>query len=202
MSQHTSPARHDSCDPRKQGARTVQHRRRQRPRRRGGERGKRGCRTEQRVSSHERARVSGGVALVVGRSQFRRTKQQGDVARLIKCHIAARSGAGAAATAECNSSAPRQRQQFGDGMLSLIIAVKWASGVPNAVARAHADPLRDWAVLLELLRKRLLGLERLVGRPAIAGQRHAEIRTRRAGGLHAPNAPCRATAAAAALRTW
>ena len=35
---------------------------------------------------------------------------------------------------------------------------------PNFVARAHADPLRDWSVLLQLLGERLLCLEGLVGR--------------------------------------
>ena len=46
---------------------------------------------------------------------------------------------------------------------------------PNAVARAHADPLRDRAVLLHLLGERLLDSQRLVCR--LGGQgRRAEAR--------------------------
>ena len=36
--------------------------------------------------------------------------------------------------------------------------------LPNLVARAHADPLRDRSVLLQLLSERLLGLQAFVGR--------------------------------------
>jgi len=38
------------------------------------------------------------------------------------------------------------------------------SVVPNSVTGTHADPLRDWAVLLLLFAQDFLNLKRLLGR--------------------------------------
>ena len=69
-----------------------------------------------------------------------------------------------AATADVTHQRPRYRKQRWVGGMMSITAVDPGSGAPNAVARAHANPLRDRPVLLELLCERLLDLEGLVGR--------------------------------------
>jgi len=53
----------------------------------------------------------------------------------------------------------RRRAGYGHVLNGVIHA-------PDLVAGAHADPLRDRAVLVQLLCELLLGEERLVGRPA------------------------------------